>query len=462
MRKNTRELLAFRYAIENSDNIVLMTDKNREIEYVNEAFEQHTGYKKEEVIGKKPGMFKSGLKGDEFYQNMNEILDRGEKWQGEFINKSKDGSLLYEKAPIIVDDELVQYLAIKLDITDYIKQQQRLKQSAAVYEMIGDGIIITDKDNKILSVNPAFIQMFGYSKEELFGHESIIISTLKKDSVFYRKMWNQLLTKDRWSGKVHTKTKNGKVLPIWLTVSIVRDKNDEIQNFIAIYTNLEEIIEMEEKADYLAYHDSLTQLPNRAHFERQIVDILELAKMSREKVAILFIDLDRFKVINDTLGHYVGDGMLIELSERIKKVLGKNDLLAHIGGDEFVVILNPVKEKKDAGTTASQILSVIREPIRVQDYHLNTIASIGVAFYPNDGDDKNEIVKHADFAMYYAKDKGKDRYEFYTEQLSIDIQMRLDLEQELKNALEKKELYVHYQPQYDLKSGKVSGAEALV
>jgi len=465
VRKTTRELQSFRYAIENSDNAIVVTDVNRKIEYVNDAFELHTGYTKEEVLGENPNILKSDLVSDLVYKEMNETLDRGEKWQGELINRRKDGSLLYEKSsivPVFIENELVQYLAIKLDVTDYIKNQKILQQSATVYDAIGDGIVITDSNKKIVSINPAFTHIFGYSEKELLGKEPMIVTSLKEDLVFYKKMWQTLLNNNRWSGRIDNKTKEGKTIPVWLTIAVVRDNNDEIQNFIAIYTNLKEIIEMEEKAEYLAYHDSLTTLPNRAHFERQIVDILELAKSSHQKVAVLFIDLDRFKVINDTLGHHVGDGMLIELSERIKKVLDKNDLFARIGGDEFVVILNTVKDKASVGKLAEQILSVIREPIRVQDYHLYTTASMGIALYPNDGKDRNNIIKHADSAMYHAKDKGKDNYQFYTERLSLDVQARLNLEQELLHALERKELLLHYQPQYYLKNRKISGAEALL
>ena len=465
VRQTTRELRAFRYAIENSDNSIVITDKDRHIQYVNEAFELNTGYTKDEVIGENPNILKSDLLEPDFYREMNETLDRGEKWQGELINRCKDGALLYEKSsivPVFLEGELVQYLAIKLNITDYIKQKQKLQQSVTVYETIGDGIMITDSEKKILSVNPAFIQMFGYEEEELVGQEPMIVTSLKQDRNFYKRMWYSLMIRDRWTGKMYNKTKSGKILPVWLTITVVRDKIGAIANFIAIYTNLEEIIEMEEKADFLAYHDSLTRLPNRAHFEREIVRIFDLAKKNNEMIAILFIDLDRFKVINDTLGHHVGDEMLINLAKRIKNILRKDDLLARIGGDEFVIILDPLKTKQNAAMMADKILSVIREPIHVQNYHLNTTASIGIALYPDDGSEKGEIIKHADSAMYYAKEKGKDRYEFYTKQLSIDIQLRLDLEQELKHALKKKELYVHYQPQYDLKSGKVSGAEALV
>ena len=464
-RNKTRELLAFKSAIENSDNAIVITDLKRHIEYVNEAFEIHTGYSKEEVYGKNPNILKSDLVSDDVYKELNKTLERGEKWQGELINRRKDGSLLYERAsivPIFMEGQLVQYLAIKLDVTEYKRQQKILQQSATVYDTMGDGIVITDSEKKIISVNSAFIKIFGYSEAEVLGKEPMVIASLKQDAVFYKKMWYELLNKGRWSGRINNRSKSGETIPIWLTIAVVRDKNDKIQNFIAVYTNLKEIIAMEEKAEYLAYHDSLTHLPNRANFERQIEDVLALSKVNNEKLAVLFIDLDRFKVINDTLGHHVGDGMLIEIAKRVKQVLDKDDVLARIGGDEFVVILTAVKEDSYVRQVAEKILMIIREPIVVQDYHLYTTASLGIALYPHDGESRNEIIKHADSAMYHAKDKGKDNYQFYTKQLSLDVEDRLNLEQELLHAVERKELMLYYQPQYYLKNRKICGAEALL
>ena len=465
VRKATRELQSFRYAIENSDNAIVITDLDRRIEYVNEAFEIHTGYTKAEVMGKNPNILKSDLVSSEVYKEMNETLERGEKWQGELINRRKNGSLLYEKAsivPVFIEDELVQYLAIKLDVSQYIRNQKILQQSATVYEVIGDGIVITNSQKKIISVNPAFTDIFGYTEKELLDKEPMMVLSLKQDAVFYKKMWHILLTEDRWAGRVDNFTKEGEVIPVWLTLAVVRGKKGEIQNFIAIYTNLKEIITMEAKAEYLAYHDSLTKLPNRAQFERQIVDILDLAKISNEEVAVLFIDLDRFKVINDTLGHHVGDSMLIALSKRVRNILHEDDILARIGGDEFVVIMSDIEDKTSVSAIAEKILLVIREPIKVQDYNLYTTASIGIAMYPEDGEERSEIIKHADSAMYHAKDKGKDNYQFYTKQLSLDVEARLSLEQELLHALKREELLLYYQPQYSLQSRKISGVEALL
>jgi len=465
VQKTTRELKAFRFAIENSDNSILITDLHRNIKYVNESFEKTTGYCRDEILGKQPRILKSDLHSEDFYETMNQTLEDGKKWQGEVVNRRKDGSLLYEKtsiSPIWVDNQIVQYLSIKLDITKYVEQQKRLEQSSIVYETIGEGIMITDKNKKIISINPAFEKIFGYSFDDIMGETPSVIINKKKNDIFYRDMWDSLNRLDRWTGKMENRTKDGKVLPIWLTIAVVRDKDAEVENYVAIYTNLEEIMEMEEKAEYLAYHDSLTGLPNRAHFERYIEGVFDLAKRDQERVAVLFLDLDRFKVINDTLGHQIGDGMLVEVANRIKKVLDPLDLLARIGGDEFVVVLHPLYKNKEAIVKAEKILAVLRDPIVVSDYHLNTTASIGIALYPEDGEDKNSVIKHADSAMYYAKEKGKDNYQFYAKALSDEVQTRLNLEQALKSALEKEELYLNYQPQYDLQTGKIIGAEALV
>ncbi len=465
VRRNTRELEAFRFAIEKSDNAMVITNPQREIVYVNEAFEKKSGYSKDEVVGRNPNFMKSGQMSDAFYAELNATLERGDIWQGEIINRRKDGTLLYEKVsilPVSIEGELVQYLAVKLDITEYKEQQLRLKQAAAVYRTMGDGVLITDSNKHILSVNPAFERMFGYTQEELLGKEPMVVQTLKEDDYFYRQMWDRLLKEERWSGKLHNKTKDGTVLPIWLTLTIVRDNKGEIKNFIAIYTNLEEIIATQERAEYLAYHDSLTGLPNRAYFDLRIIDILQNAKENQKQVALFFMDLDRFKFINDTLGHTVGDKMLIELAKRIGLILNENVLFARIGGDEFVVAMTLREGKKEAEKTAQQLLANIREPIKVHNYHLNTTASIGIALFPDDAKEKYGIVKYADSAMYAAKEKGKDRYEFYSKELSVAVAKRLEMEQELSHALERHEFTVHYQPQYALEKRQIVGVEALV
>lgn len=222
------------------------------------------------------------------------------------------------------------------------------------------------------------------------------------------------------------------------------------------------VLKNREEVSYLAYHDTLTNLPNRAEFERYIDQLTNGNPQPSKQFAVLFIDLDRFKVINDTLGHDVGDGMLIVLAERIGKILGRENMLARIGGDEFVAIVENKRDVETMEILAAEIASVIRNPIRIREYSLNTTASIGIARFPDDGDLKSTLLKHADSAMYHAKEIGGDTYAFYNEKLSIDIQRRLELEQELVNALQKGEFTLYYQPQYHISAKKIIGAEALV
>ncbi|MFT7823115.1 MAG: PAS domain S-box protein [Sulfurimonas sp.] len=232
--KATRELLAFRYAIENSDNTVLITDKDRNIIYVNDAFEQHTGYKKSEVIGAQPSILKSGLMSEGFYEEMNSTLEKGEKWQGELINKKKDGSLFYEKAsisPIIINGKVVQYLAIKLDITDYIEYQNKLKQSSTVFENTQEGILILDENKKIKTANRAFKTMTGFQKEKLKNSSLDMFVTEENDTGFYQRVWSIIDKKDVWTGKISISKHNGEKLPIWLSLSTVRDKDGSVINY---------------------------------------------------------------------------------------------------------------------------------------------------------------------------------------------------------------------------------------
>ena len=222
------------------------------------------------------------------------------------------------------------------------------------------------------------------------------------------------------------------------------------------------VLKDRKKIYYLAYHDSLTGLPNRTEFERVLTQRLKEKDRRNDMFTILFIDLDRFKTINDTLGHHIGDELLIVLAERIKKILRKKDLLARFGGDEFVVILEGISSKNEVQIIVEKVIECIKAPIQIKEYSLNTTASIGIARYPDDAMDKSTLLKYADTAMYCAKEDNRDTYAFYTDQLSIDIQRRLDLEQELVHALKRSEFTLHYQPQYNLKTRKITGAEALV
>ena len=459
------ELFAFKYAVENSDNTVVITDIDRNITYANDIFTQTTGYSIKDALGKNPNILKSGLMEEDFYKKLNETLDRGEKWTGEFINKKQDGSLYYEKAsivPIFVKGELVNYLAIKLDITQYVEQKKSLQLSAAVFEHTMDGIMITDADGVIISVNNALVHMTGFSKEELIGQNPNILKSGQQNQAFYEDLWQTVLSKGNWKGKIFDRTKAGLLTQTWLSISSIKDDKGTVINFIAIHTDLNELILIQDKIDFMAHHDTLTNLPNRRYLEEHMEQIIRISSREKQNFSILFLDLDRFKIINDTLGHDAGDELLKLVSQRIKRILRESDILARTGGDEFIIVAQNIKTKDEPAYISSKILKSLETAFNIQDHQLNISASIGIAIYPEDGEDIATLTKHADSAMYLAKDLGKNNYQYFTEQLSIDIHHRLHLEQALKNALKNDEFYLHFQPQYNLKTKKVIGAEALL
>ncbi|WP_143145183.1 EAL domain-containing protein [Arcobacter sp. LA11] len=459
------ELSAFKYAVENSDNTIVLTDSEKNILYVNDIFEKNTGFEKKEVVGKKPKLLSSGLTSNEVYADLNKKLEAGEKWEGEFINKRKDGSIFYEKAsivPIIIENEPIKYLAIKLDVTKYIRQKEELELSDIAFNNIQEGILICDKDKQIITTNKAFETISGYMKEELIGMKPNLFRSGYHDRIFYKQMWLSLKEKGSWKGKVYDKKKDGEIIPIWLNISSIKDKNGEIVKYIAVHTSLKEIIETQEKADFLAYHDSLTKLPNRVKLEEDLEYSISIASRNELNLFVLFIDLDRFKIINDTLGHGVGDILLKVVSKRIKNILRGSDLVARMGGDEFIVVLDSSRNKNSAGYVCQKLLDVIQEPIVIENDTLNTSASIGVSMYPDDGMDITTLIKNADTAMYHAKKLGKNNYQYYDKQLSINVHEQLKIEQALKDVIANDELYLMYQPQYALESGKVIAFEALV
>ena len=460
-----KELSSFKIAIEHSDNSIVMTDLDHNITYVNESFENNTGYTKEEVIGKNPSILKSGLTNENIYGEMQELLENGKSWNGEFINKRKDESIFYERAyiiPIFINNVVDSYIAIKLDITEYILQKEHMKLAAVVFDNVEEGIVVTDADQKIISVNRALENMLGFERGECIGKTPKIFQSQHQGAQFYKRMWDEINENGVWQGKIQDRTKKGDLVTSWLSISVVKDEQGVITNYISIHTNLADIIKSQERIDFLAYHDSLTELPNRLNFEENLTHSLKVAKRTKTKLAILFIDLDRFKVINDTLGHHVGDELLKKVASIIKSLLRDVDMLSRIGGDEFVVTLENITSSEDLAHIALKILREISKPITALGHTLNTSASIGIAVFPNDAEDVVTLLKYADSAMYKAKDLGKNRFHFFTNELSSNISNRLKIEQELRSAIKKNEFYLHFQPQYNLTTKKVISVEALL
>ncbi len=333
---------------------------------------------------------------------------------------------------------------------------------AAVFNNTMDAILIADADQKIVAVNPAYSSITGYEPAEVIGRNPRLHSSGRHDAEFYRALWRALEDTGRWQGEIWNRRKNGEVYPAWENISIVRGERGHITHYVAVMSDISPLKRAEERLSYLAHHDALTDLPNRLTLSSHLDQALERAKRHQQKLALLLLDLDRFKNVNDTLGHDAGDQLLQIVAQRLRRCVRSEDLVARLGGDEFAIVLEEVIRAVDAGPTAEKIIRAVSEPAQLAGVNVLPSASIGISIYPDDADNAADLAKGADASMYRAKSRGRHRYEFYTAEMTNMALKRLSIENELHLALASNEFVLHYQPQIELASGLTSGVEALL
>lgn len=357
--------------------------------------------------------------------------------------------------------DTIGVLGISRDISRQAEADKELRLASLVFENSNEGIIITDENNLIITVNPAFTLMTGYDAEDVAGKNPSLLSSGMHDSFFYEQMWTQLSEHGNWSGEVQNRRKNGETYPQWLSISRVENNQQQLQNYVAIMSDITKYREAEEKINFLAHHDVLTSLPNRALLKDRIRQALIAADRHQQKLALLYLDLDRFKFINDSLGHAIGDQLLIKVAERLSSQVREEDTVCRTGGDEFIILL-PDTDADGAGHVAQKLIENITTPFDIHGNHLFVTLSIGISIYPDNGKDAESLNKHADTAMYRAKQAGRNQYQFFTAEMHSQIVHKLDLEHALRFALARNELSLVYQPLVDIKHNRITGAEALL
>ena len=353
-------------------------------------------------------------------------------------------------------------LTIARDITERHLMQEKLQLAATVFENTAEGVLITDTDQRISAVNRAFSEITGYSEIEALGQTPRLLASGQHDSAFYVAMWHQLTAEGHWQGEIFNKRKNSELYPSWLTISAVRNSEREITHFVAVFADISSLKHAQAKLDYQAHHDPLTGLPNRALFENRLHAALQCSQVSNRQGAVLFLDLDRFKHINDSLGHPVGDLLLKGIAQRLKEQVRDVDTVARLGGDEFIILLPGLHKPSDASAIANKLLACFSAPFQAGEHEFFTSASIGISLYPQDGSDVASLIRNADAAMYRSKAKGRNRVEAYTRDLTAQASVRVALENELRRAIERNELSLCYQPKLSLKTQNLVGAEALI
>jgi diguanylate cyclase (GGDEF)-like protein/PAS domain S-box-containing protein len=355
-----------------------------------------------------------------------------------------------------------EVLMVVREITQRKKQDTQLRLWSKVFEDSNEGIMITDGDLNIISVNRAYQSIMGFTETEVVGVDTKTIGAKLHTHSFFRNMVSILKEQGHWQGELSNQRKNGEIFPAWYSISLVPNAQGEPENYIAIFNDITEYKNSRAQIEFLAHHDNLTGLPNRVLLNDRLEMAINTAVRQGEKVGVLFIDLDRFKNVNDSLGHSVGDQLLKETANRLTSIVRTGDTVSRLGGDEFVVLFPKIKDEASLADLTIKLRDILQHPYDVSGISLHVTPSIGIAIYPDDGDSVGSLIKNADAAMYLAKEKGRNNYQFYTPLLNSRTLDRLKLESDLRLALDQSSFELHYQPQVFAHSGNLWGAEALV
>lgn len=400
--------------------------------------------------------------------NLRETLEGAGKFDIEFRMRHKDGHYvdILSRAFLVLDEQgkVVRLVGTHVDISEHKRVERSLRQAAAVFTSTHEGVVITDTDARIMAVNPAFREITGYSEGELLGKGPCILQSGRQGEDFYREMWRSINEDGCWQGEIWNRRKCGEVYPEWLTISAVRDDAGQVVNYVGVFADITIVKKSEARLEYIAHHDPLTDLPNRLLLLSHLEHAIAHAKRNDHTGAVLFIDLDRFKDVNDSLGHAAGDELLKLVTRRIRASLRATDTLGRLGGDEFVIVLGELSCPEDAGQVAKKLIDELSDQSFMlaggQEVMLG--ASIGVAIFPADGEIPDEVIQHADAALYEAKSHGRATYRFYSTALTEAASARLEMEVRFRQALENDEFVLHYQPLMSGSDGQIRGVEALV
>jgi diguanylate cyclase (GGDEF)-like protein/PAS domain S-box-containing protein len=322
--------------------------------------------------------------------------------------------------------------------------------------------MVTDADNMIKTVNPAFTRITGYSAEEVIGQSPSILSSGRHDEEFYEALWDSVLHKRYWSGEIWNRRKDGSVFPEWLSIAAIPDEDGIAKEYVAVFSDISKHKENEEQIRYQANYDALTGLPNRSLLSDRLVQAIGSAQREQWRLAILFVDLDQFKMVNDTFGHVMGDELLQLVAERINDCVRESDTVARFGGDEFIILLQDVSDMDAVASIATKVIDRITKVFILYEREIYIGASVGITIFPDDAVNADSLLRNADMAMYQAKERGRNNYQFFTASMQQRTLERQQLELDLRLAVQRGELEIYYQPVVDAVSERVVSVEALL
>ena len=342
------------------------------------------------------------------------------------------------------------------------QDQEHLRQAAVVFDCTREGVLVSDRNGVIVHVNRALVEITGYTPQEVLGQSPSMFKSGRHGPAFYQDVFESLKNTGQWHGEIWNRRKSGEVYPQWQTIRSICDAKGQVSHYVAVFSDISAIKNSQTELMRLAHHDPLTDLPNRLLFTDRTEQALASAQRHKTGCALLMIDLDHFKIINDSLGHNVGDLLLKEVGERLLSVFGKGFTVARLGGDEFAVLIENCSQVAQAAALAQQILEVMKGAFLVDQHQLFISASVGISLFPNDALNAEQLLRNADSALFKAKSSGREGYAMYTEELTAHAQYRVEVASDLRRALEQHELRVFYQPVHDLSTSRLIGVEALV
>ncbi|HYG88152.1 MAG TPA: EAL domain-containing protein [Azospirillum sp.] len=431
---------------------------------VNDAFERALGYGKAEVLGRPlPALLGAEGSGGP----LRTALDGAERLTNREVRLARKGGEAFTALASLDGVRIGArdcHVFVARDISDRIAAEQSARMAASVFDNAREGILITDAHGTILRVNPAFSRITGYTPEEAVGQTPRLLNSRRHDRGFYRDLWASLVETGYWTGEIWNRRKSGEVYPEWLSISAVRDETGAVSRYVAVFTDITTIKHQEEALQHLAHHDALTGLPNRVLLADRMEQAISQARRNGKAMAVGYLDLDGFKPINDRFGHLAGDSLLIEVAKRIDGVLRGGDTVARLGGDEFAILLQNLNGVEDCGIALQRILDAVAEPIRLpgQEAAVAVSASIGVSLYPEDDENPDTLLRHADLAMYGAKQAGRNRFHLYDAAQDHRAEAHRETVDGLRRAIATGEFTLYYQPKVNMRLGKVVGAEALI